>query len=372
MTTEEVIVTLVQGIFDQGRYQETRNVIKEKHDMLQSDDVKLKLLKLWEESLYQEFSLAKQSSLGGNGGPKGDSCGLSSSMRYKLRKKHPCPIELEQELRVKNARLPKVVHDGLNAWLKSHKENPYPNKRDKDLLSSKLGITPQQVNRWFIQRRKMIRLRGVDYVGRFDSPMDDYPHDAYMDDEDLNSNDSYEGEMTNYHHNHEALSPPSLNDPNSSSLLKSILTVNQTSNSSHALPLGLSSGGTVQVMDNIKQNISRLLISEEDILTPPPSISGDSTARATPSDFPLEMTITTSNAITLEQREALDLSVEARNARLQSYKMNSDLPTSTESSARSSACSSPHKDSTCANSLALGLEEQIAVNALLTLSHGGL
>lgn len=28
MTTEEVIVTLVQGIFDQGRYQETRNVIK--------------------------------------------------------------------------------------------------------------------------------------------------------------------------------------------------------------------------------------------------------------------------------------------------------------------------------------------------------
>lgn len=218
----------------------------------------------------------------------------------------------------------------------------------------------------------MIRLRGVDYVGRFDSPMDDYPHDAYMDDEDLNSNDSYEGEMTNYHHNHEALSPPSLNDPNSSSLLKSILTVNQTSNSSHALPLGLSSGGTVQVMDNIKQNISRLLISEEDILTPPPSISGDSTARATPSDFPLEMTITTSNAITLEQREALDLSVEARNARLQSYKMNSDLPTSTESSARSSACSSPHKDSTCANSLALGLEEQIAVNALLTLSHGGL
>lgn len=119
---------------------------QEKHDMLQSDDVKLKLLKLWEESLYQEFSLAKQSSLGGNGGPKGDSCGLSSSMRYKLRKKHPCPIELEQELRVKNARLPKVVHDGLNAWLKSHKENPYPNKRDKDLLSSKLGITPQQVS----------------------------------------------------------------------------------------------------------------------------------------------------------------------------------------------------------------------------------
>ncbi|XP_059078263.1 iroquois-class homeodomain protein IRX-1-like isoform X2 [Tigriopus californicus] len=344
--------------------------------MLQSDEVKLKLLKLWEESLYQEFSLAKQSLAGGNGGTKGDPCGLSSSMRYKLRKKHPCPIELEQELRVKNARLPKVVHDGLNAWLKSHKENPYPNKRDKDLLSTKLGITPQQVNRWFIQRRKMIRLRGVDYVGRFDSPLDDYPHDAhdaYMEDEDLNSNDSYDGEMANYHHNHEALSPPSLNDPNSSSLLKSILTVNQTSNSSHPLPLGLSSGGTVQVMDNIKQNISRLLISEEDILTPPPSISGDSTARATPSDFPLEMTVTTSNAITVEQREALDLSVEARNARLQSYKMNhSDMPTSAESSARSSACSSPHKDYSTIVNLSLGLEEQIAVNALLTLSHGGL
>ena len=66
-------------------------------------------------------------------------------MRYKLRKKHPCPIELEQELRVKNARLPKPVHDGLNDWLKKHTENPYPNKVEKEALASKLGITPQQV-----------------------------------------------------------------------------------------------------------------------------------------------------------------------------------------------------------------------------------
>lgn len=71
---------------------------------------------------------------------------LSSSMRYKLRKKHPCPVELDQELKVKNARLPKPVHDGLNAWLKKHRDNPYPNKAEKETLSAKLGITPQQVS----------------------------------------------------------------------------------------------------------------------------------------------------------------------------------------------------------------------------------
>ena len=71
---------------------------------------------------------------------------LSSSMRYKLRKKNPCPIELDRELRVKNARLPKEVHDGLNDWLKKHRDNPYPNKADKEDLSSRLGITPQQVS----------------------------------------------------------------------------------------------------------------------------------------------------------------------------------------------------------------------------------
>lgn len=68
-------------------------------------------------------------------------------MRYKLRKKHPCPVELEHEMRVKNARLPKPVHDGLNAWLKRHTDNPYPNKVEKEALSAKLGITPQQVRK---------------------------------------------------------------------------------------------------------------------------------------------------------------------------------------------------------------------------------
>ena len=71
---------------------------------------------------------------------------LSSSMRYKLRKKNPCPVELEHELGVKNARLPKNVHDGLNGWLKRHRENPYPNKVEKEGLAKKLGITPQQVS----------------------------------------------------------------------------------------------------------------------------------------------------------------------------------------------------------------------------------
>ena len=55
-------------------------------------------------------------------------------------------MELEQELKVKNARLPNNVHFVLNAWLKEHKENPYPNKVEKEALSNQLGITPQQVN----------------------------------------------------------------------------------------------------------------------------------------------------------------------------------------------------------------------------------
>ena len=83
---------------------------------------------------------------------------LSSSMRYKLRKKHPCPVELDQELKVKNARLPKPVHDGLNAWLKKHRDNPYPNKAEKETLSAKLGITPQQVS--FISLFFIVRHRG--------------------------------------------------------------------------------------------------------------------------------------------------------------------------------------------------------------------
>ena len=109
----------------------------------------MQLLRLWEESLYQEFISSRSEAKGGEAAA---AVSLSSSMRYKLRKKHPCPIELEHELRVKNARLPKHVHDGLNAWLKSHKENPYPNKREKEILSTKLGITPQQVREDF-QRR---------------------------------------------------------------------------------------------------------------------------------------------------------------------------------------------------------------------------
>ena len=107
------------------------------HAACDADDDKLRLLQLWENSLYEEFLRSKAT----------NATSLSSSMRYKLRKKNPCPIELEQELRVKNARLPKDVHDGLNEWLKRHRDHPYPSKADKDGLSSRLGITPQQVRK---------------------------------------------------------------------------------------------------------------------------------------------------------------------------------------------------------------------------------
>lgn len=122
------------------------------HGLCETDAVKLKLLHLWEESLYQEFldnrsthGASANNSTNNNNETSNSKTLLSSSMRYKLRKKNPCPIELENELRVKNARLPKPVHDGLNSWLKKHQENPYPNKAEKEALSAKLGITPQQV-----------------------------------------------------------------------------------------------------------------------------------------------------------------------------------------------------------------------------------
>ncbi len=113
-------------------------LLQDHHSRCSTDAAKLQLLHLWEDSLYKNF--AESRSLGG-----GDPSALSSSMRYKLRKKHPCPVELEHEMRVKNARLPKQVHDGLNSWLKKHRDNPYPNKAEKETLSAKLGITPQQV-----------------------------------------------------------------------------------------------------------------------------------------------------------------------------------------------------------------------------------
>ena len=122
------------------------STLQANHEVCHSDSVKLKLVNLWEEGLYREFLLSRR-----NPGEPVDldnvKAHLSSSMRYKLRKKTPCPIELENEMRVKNARLPKPVHDGLNSWLKKHQENPYPNKAEKEALSSKLGITPQQVRR---------------------------------------------------------------------------------------------------------------------------------------------------------------------------------------------------------------------------------
>ena len=102
------------------------------------------LLHLWEGSLYHEF-VDNRSEVPGTTSPENIKQVLSSSMRYKLRKKTPCPIELDQELRVKNARLPTLVHEGLNEWLKKHTENPYPNKVEKEALAHRLGITPQQV-----------------------------------------------------------------------------------------------------------------------------------------------------------------------------------------------------------------------------------
>jgi hypothetical protein len=300
--------------------------------------VKLKLLHLWEESLYQEFiesrSSGAQSNSGGN--PEQNKGVLSSSMRYKLRKKHPCPIELEHELRVKNARLPKVVHDGLNSWLKKHQDNPYPNKAEKEVLSSKLGITPQQVNRWFIQRRKMLRIRGQLYLGRGIADTNSDDEDDY-DEEEGNNSDDYSYGKHESRNNRPSFPHESFKQQQGSvlllvpalstaldikrehdehcppSLLEKILTngspvpsPNPSQQQQQIVSKSLCSGGSVEVMEkhyNI-QDESNSSSSHHYPLTPPPSISGDSNARSTPPDMVSGYTDWTN-----EQREALDLSL---------------------------------------------------------------
>ncbi len=124
----------------------------------ETEEGRRQIRRLWDASLFREFAVERFSD-----DPEAAEKSLSSSMKYKLRRKEPCPIAEGPELpmpevmtapasnnssvkKVKNARLPRAVHEGLNAWLRKHQDHPFPNKEQKEILSSQLGITPQQVN----------------------------------------------------------------------------------------------------------------------------------------------------------------------------------------------------------------------------------
>jgi hypothetical protein len=142
-----------------------------------------------------------------------------------------------------------------------------------------------QVNRWFIQRRKMLRIRGHLYLGR------QYEHakmkgelmdgeeegDEDFDDYDDDSMEQYEADEQNNR-------PLRIDDSEdsrdskyqNSSLLEKILTCPQVTSSQSRC-----SGGSVMAV--ARQSRHHDEDDELPLLTPPPSISGESIAcRATP------------------------------------------------------------------------------------------
>lgn len=362
---EDNILTSCTRDFEAGRYASVRDTLKATAHQLETDPVKLQLLRLWEESLYREFIQTKMEARGGNA-----EVVLSSSMRYKLRKKYPCPVELDQELRVKNARLPKHVHDGLNAWLKLHKQSPYPNKKDKEELAGQLAITPQQVNRWFIQRRKMIKMRGSDYVGRFDTVNEG-------DDDHMSSNDDESEDDSRMSTSVSPAGPNAMNyHYHPSSMLQNILTATDRrsyspSGATLMVSQGMSSGGSVEVLNG---GAARFL-DNGTVLTPPPSLSGDSvvfsrSARSTP-PHPSDAMTSLEVLQHVAASEPLDLSGPAGGAK--AVILAPASPPSNYASRASSLSSSPvpNKDNNMESQYEeLNFEEQMAVSGLLCL--GGL
>ena len=134
-------------------------LLQTNHIICSTESSRQALERLWDASVYREFALNRGIDL---------ETSLPTAMKFKLKSKYPFPAEhqgdedeMEDEAEeprasgnnnnnsnkkeVKNARLPRSVHEGLNAWLKKHQDHPFPNKEEKEMLSSTLGITPQQV-----------------------------------------------------------------------------------------------------------------------------------------------------------------------------------------------------------------------------------
>ncbi|ODV58266.1 homeobox domain-containing protein ASCRUDRAFT_77973 [Ascoidea rubescens DSM 1968] len=63
----------------------------------------------------------------------------------------------------KRKNLPKATTDVLMNWLKENLDRPYPNAREKSYLCTQTGLTPQQLDNWFInaRRRKVTLLKDM-------------------------------------------------------------------------------------------------------------------------------------------------------------------------------------------------------------------
>lgn len=194
-----------------------------------------------------------------------------------------------------------------------------------------------QVNRWFIQRRKMLRIRGKLYLGR---GITDTGSDDNEEDEDDDESES----IMNQHqsqHNVLLLVPNDVSQgkvDGQSPLLEKILTQQQ-----QYINKSLSSGGSVEVLDRQDDAFP---------LTPPPSISGDSNARSTPPETALSQGYT--NTEWTHGDQALDLSTKMSPVILE--------PLSPHWKQGEEPEQSEPQDMT------MGTAERIAVNALLALS----
>ena len=88
-------------------------------------------------------------------------------MRYKLKKEAADTVaKLRAQYITENGRrkknLPQKATKLLNEWFKQHLDNPYPTDEEKKVLSSRGGITIEQVSTWFANKRSRSRAaRGI-------------------------------------------------------------------------------------------------------------------------------------------------------------------------------------------------------------------
>ena len=88
-------------------------------------------------------------------------------MRYKLKKEAADTIaKLRAQYIAENGRkkknLPQKATKLLNEWFTQHLDNPYPTDEEKRMLSTRGGITIEQVTTWFANKRTRSRaMRGI-------------------------------------------------------------------------------------------------------------------------------------------------------------------------------------------------------------------
>ncbi len=226
-----------------------------------------------------------------------------------------------------------------------------------------------QVNRWFIQRRKMLRIRGTMYLGRGITDTGSGDEDYEQDDEQSmyghESSASPVAHLGHHHHNHDSragnvvlLVPHDQHSAAQHSLLEKILSSPRSSPAPpqhQIIKPNMCSGGTV----------------EELPLTPPPSISGQSNPRSTPPEVaagytdlhyhhkeaPLDLT---KRVVSVPKSSPVILEPVAQTWRAAASASSSELFYYKQQESSSSSADL-HMD--------LDSDERDAVNALLTLAR---